>query len=199
MNKKYSAFFVVLLIIWLSPWNFFSSDEQSPTVATETAFDISSLHMQRENGETVTPFDTTDDRVRILYFGYIKCPEVCPTSLAVLSGALAQLEPEVRSKLRPIFISLDPERDLPEASFQYAEYFDPMLEGVSFSLWETKQLADHFGVIYQKVEMKDSQLNYAIDHSAYFYLTNPDGSLIQSIPHIITPRPLVEAIRSIVQ
>ena len=66
---------------------------------------------QGQHNNRVHLFDQNDDRVRVIYFGFTFCPDVCPTSLAMLAGALNQLDETVKSELRPIFISLDPERD----------------------------------------------------------------------------------------
>ena len=61
-------------------------------------------------------FDLNDPRIRIVYFGFTRCPDVCPTSLAMLSGALNQIDSTTLAQFRPLFITLDPERDSPEHS-----------------------------------------------------------------------------------
>ncbi|MFH0262966.1 SCO family protein [Vibrio barjaei] len=150
-----------------------------------------------EGGKPVAIFEQTDPRTRIVYFGFTRCPDVCPTSLAMLAGALNQIDDETKQTLRPMFISLDPERDAAEASAEYAHYFHPMIEGLSAPLEVTKPLAHKYGVIFRKTELEDSKLGYTLDHSSYFYFLSPDGTLIEKVPHTLTPAPIVEAIKRI--
>ncbi|MCY9854321.1 SCO family protein [Vibrio mediterranei] len=150
-----------------------------------------------EGGKPVAIFDQADPRTRIVYFGFTRCPDVCPTSLAMLAGALNQIDDETKQTLRPMFVSLDPERDAAEASAEYAQYFHPMIEGLSASLEVTKPLAHKYGVIFRKTELEDSKLGYTLDHSSYFYFLSPDGTLIEKVPHTLTPAPIVEAIKRI--
>ncbi|NOI25906.1 SCO family protein [Vibrio mediterranei] len=150
-----------------------------------------------EGGKPVAIFDQADPRTRIVYFGFTRCPDVCPTSLAMLAGALNQIDEETKQTLRPMFVSLDPERDAAEASAEYAQYFHPMIEGLSAPLEVTKPLAHKYGVIFRKTELEDSKLGYTLDHSSYFYFLSPDGTLIEKVPHTLTPAPIVEAIKRI--
>lgn len=150
-----------------------------------------------EGGKPVAIFDQADPRTRIVYFGFTRCPDVCPTSLAMLAGALNQIDDETKQTLRPMFVSLDPERDAAKASAEYAQYFHPMIEGLSAPLEVTKPLAHKYGVIFRKTELEDSKLGYTLDHSSYFYFLSPDGTLIEKVPHTLTPAPIVEAIKRI--
>ncbi|MGR5306506.1 SCO family protein [Vibrio mediterranei] len=150
-----------------------------------------------EGGKPVAIFDQADPRTRIVYFGFTRCPDVCPTSLAMLAGALNQIDDETKQTLRPMFVSLDPERDAAEASAEYAQYFHPMIEGLSAPLEVTKPLAHKYGAIFRKTELEDSKLGYTLDHSSYFYFLSPDGTLIEKVPHTLTPAPIVEAIKRI--
>ncbi|OEF23627.1 SCO family protein [Vibrio rumoiensis] len=150
-----------------------------------------------KDNQTVNIFDTTDPRIRIVYFGFTRCPDVCPTSLAMLSAALKQLTPSELDNVRPMFITLDPERDSGEDSQKYAHYFHPKIEGFSGSLDSIKTLAQNYGVIFQKTELKESALNYTIDHSSYFYFLKPDGTLLKKVPHTLNPQPLILAIQQL--
>ncbi|UTV30151.1 SCO family protein [Photobacterium atrarenae] len=144
--------------------------------------------------ESVDLFNTADPRLRVIYFGYTHCPDVCPTSLAVLSAALKELDTETRQRLWPIFITLDPERDTAEKSAQYAQYFHQDIVGMTGSDEQTKALAQKYGVLYMRTELEDSALEYAVDHSSYFYLLQPDGTLVDKVQHTLNPAILVDAI-----
>lgn len=161
----------------------------------------STLHstqlLEGANHSAVNIFDPQDPRIRILYFGFTRCPDVCPTSLAMLSAAMKQLTPSELSHIRPIFITLDPERDKGEDTQAYAHYFHPNLEGYSGSLDTITSLAQQYGVIFQKTELKESALKYTIDHSSYFYFVHPNGAIIKKVPHTMNPQPLIFAIQQI--
>ncbi|GAL27821.1 putative copper metallochaperone [Vibrio variabilis] len=52
-------------------------------------------------------------------------------------------------------------------------------------------------MIFRKTELEDSQLGYTLDHSSYFYFLSPDGTLIEKVPHTMTPAPIIEAIKRV--
>ncbi|UGA57762.1 SCO family protein [Vibrio sp. VB16] len=144
-------------------------------------------------------FDVTDNRIRVVYFGYTRCPDVCPTSLAMLSGALSSINEGQLAQLRPMFISIDPERDEANAAHQYAQYFHANIEGFSAPMATTKPVADHYGVIFRKTELEDSAIGYVVDHSSYFYFLKPDGTLITKVAHTMNSSPIVAAIEDVLK
>lgn len=150
-----------------------------------------------DNAQPVQLFDPEDQRIRVLYFGFTHCPDVCPTSLAMLSAALNQVDEATRAHFRPIFISLDPERDDAQTAATYAQYFHPSIEGLSAPLDTTTPLAHRYGVMFQKSSLADSELQYTVDHNSYFYFVQPDGTLITKVPHALNPGPIVEAMNRI--
>lgn len=159
---------------------------------TEQSAEVNSV---LETGtQKVDLYNTDDKRTRIVYFGYTHCPDVCPTSLAVLSSALKELPEDQLNKVWPVFISLDPERDTADKAQQYAQYFHKNFTGFSGTEQQIKDLATNYGVLYTKTELKDSALEYAVDHSSYFYFLKPDGSLIEKIAHTLNPAMLIDAI-----
>lgn len=137
-----------------------------------------------------------DGRLRLLYFGFTNCPDVCPTSLAMLAMALDELTLAERAQLLPVFISLDPERDTPEILAQYTGYFDSQIVGLTPHPGQLKELARLLTVYYQYIDMPDSAMEYSVDHSSYFYLLDDQGKLLKRVPHTLTPEPIVEAIRN---
>lgn len=191
MSRNWSLFLVVAFVLGFGTKTYLDGQkdvEKKQQVATEQSV------LFGEGDKPVDIFDTSDDRIRIVYFGFTRCPDVCPTSLAMLAGALNQIDDAQKAQLRPMFISLDPERDEADASAKYAHYFHPMIEGLSASLDVTTPLAHKYGVIFRKTELEGSELKYTLDHSSYFYFLKPDGTLITKVPHTLTPAPIVEAI-----
>ncbi|MGR5146983.1 SCO family protein [Photobacterium alginatilyticum] len=152
------------------------------------------INILESGQEAVDLYDEEDSRLRVIYFGYTHCPDVCPTSLAVLSAALKELDNKQLENLWPIFITLDPDRDTPEKSAEYAQYFHKNIIGMTGTEQQTKALAEKYGVLYMRTELKDSALEYAVDHSSYFYFLEPDGTLVEKVQHTLNPQIIVETI-----
>jgi protein SCO1/2 len=133
-------------------------------------------------------------KVVLLYFGYTFCPDICPTSLAVVAQALSGLNPEELDRVGAIFVSVDPERDTTDKLKDYAAYFHPKILGVTGTPGELAALARGYGASYRKQEV-GSRGGYVVDHSSFTYLIDPAGRLAASLPHG-TPAPrIVEEIR----
>ncbi|GAK86338.1 cytochrome oxidase biogenesis protein Sco1/SenC/PrrC [Vibrio ponticus] len=189
MSRNWSLILVVAFSLGYGLKLYLDSSSEQTTTTSSAVF-------QGEQ-KTVDLFDEQDPRTRIVYFGFTHCPDVCPTSLAMLSGALKQLNAEQLAQLRPIFITLDPERDIASKAHQYAQYFHPKIEGLSAPIEITKPIAEKYGVVFRKTELPDSQLQYTIDHNSYFYLLQPNGELIAKVPHTLNPAPIVAAIEQL--
>lgn len=194
MSRNWSLILVVAFVLGFGLKSYLDQQPKSASVEQSD----SKVVLFGENNQPVDLFDSQDSRIRVVYFGFTHCPDVCPTSLAMLAGALNQVDDEVKKQFRPIFISLDPERDAASDSYKYAQYFHPMIEGVSAPLEVTTPLAHKYGVIFRKTELENSQLKYTLDHSSYFYFLKPDGTLITKVPHTLTPAPLVETFKTVI-
>ncbi|MCG7488446.1 SCO family protein [Vibrio sp. Of14-4] len=193
MSKKWSLILVAAFALGFGVNSYLDSkpDEEAPVTSNKEVI------LFGKDDKPVSIFDQQDSRIRIVYFGFTRCPDVCPTSLAMLAGAFNQIDDSTKSKFRPVFISLDPERDAAADSYKYAQYFHPMIEGLSAPLDVTTPLAHKYGVIFRKTQLKNSELKYTLDHSSYFYFLKPDGKLITKVPHTLTPAPLVQAMKTL--
>ncbi len=135
-------------------------------------------------------------KVVLLYFGYTSCPDVCPTSLGALSAALKKLDDEEMQQIQPLFVSVDPQRDDLERLQKYARYFHPRMIGATGSLDYLEALAKRYGAYFRKMEMENSALGYAIDHSSTIYVVGKNGKLIDMIQHSGSPKRILAHIRS---
>lgn len=138
-------------------------------------------------------------QVVVLYLGYTFCPDVCPMSLAILGQALRQLPETEREQIQGIFISVDPERDTPERLDSYASFFSPQLIGVTGSQAEIDRVVRQYGAFYRRVELRDSAMGYAVDHSSQLYLINRRGELVGSVSHTISPDQLVTHLHALLE
>ncbi|MCG7948479.1 MAG: SCO family protein [Candidatus Thiodiazotropha endolucinida] len=134
-------------------------------------------------------------KVVVLFFGYTKCPDVCPSSLALLSQALNELSEEELQQVQGVFISVDPKRDTFQALDDYVSYFHPNLIGVTGSESEVAKVAKLYGAQYVEVKLEASAFAYAVDHSATTYLISPQGELRFLLPHQTPSVMMLEAIR----
>jgi len=133
-------------------------------------------------GKTVTEQDLLG-HYSIMYFGYTFCPDICPTGLQTLSVALERMGKKAQM-IQPYFITVDPDRDSTEVMRKYVGYFSPRLIGLTGSTAMTKRIADQFGAKFERVESASSDPNrYIVDHSASFYLLDPDGLFISKFAY----------------
>ena len=137
------------------------------------------------------------DNVVVMYIGYTHCPDVCPTSLAVMSQALKQLNETELAQVQPLFISVDPDRDSPDRLAEYSQFFHPKLAGLTGSKKDIDLLVNQYGAFYRIVEMKDSAMGYAVDHSSRIYLINKQGELSKALMHGSMPDQVVTEIRAL--
>ncbi len=114
-------------------------------------------------------------KIVIVFFGYIHCPDVCPTTLADLKVAREQLGEDGR-RVQVVFVSVDPERDKRELLASYVPAFDPSFIGLYGDVAATARVAKEFKVFYQKAPGKTPD-SYTVDHTAGSYVFDPQGRL----------------------
>lgn len=131
----------------------------------------------------------------LVYFGYTYCPDICPTNLGNLSVAYRKLTPAEKNQLQILFVSVDPERDTPERLKQYADYFEAGIVGLTGKPQIISEIAQRYGVVYAKVDDPNNGTHYAVDHSAFTYVVDPQGDLKQQLPHATRPDQFVKTIR----
>jgi protein SCO1 len=117
-------------------------------------------------------------KVVLLSFGYTHCPDVCPTTLSDLAQIYQSLPEKERSKVAILFVSVDPDRDRPEAMKRYMPYFDPSFIGLTGTADRIKETATAYGVAYTTVQPRgDKSGVYYVNHSPFTYLITPAGEL----------------------
>lgn len=114
-------------------------------------------------------------KVVVVFFGFTQCPDVCPTSMTELAGIKKSLGAD-GDKLQAVFISVDPERDIPEILKAYMGNFDPTFLALRPNPEQLAAIAKDFKIYYKKVEGK-SPTSYSMDHSAGNYIYDTQGRL----------------------
>jgi len=132
----------------------------------------------------------------VLFFGYTSCPDVCPTSLGLLSMAFSGLQDSELEQVQGLFISVDPERDSLERLQEYGEYFHPRILGVTGSPGQVAAVADMYGAAYRKSGQGEPS-NYMMDHTADLYVIDRAGRLYSRIRHGTPARELLQLLRQL--
>ena len=114
-------------------------------------------------------------KVVVMFFGYTRCPDVCPTTLAELRVAKEQLG-DSGNRLQVLFVTVDPERDTQKLLANYVPAFDPTFLGLYGDAAATAKVAKEFKVFYQKAPGKAPD-SYTVDHTAGSYVFDPQGRL----------------------
>jgi cytochrome oxidase Cu insertion factor (SCO1/SenC/PrrC family) len=127
------------------------------------------------NGNTVTDADYRG-HLLLVYFGYTYCPDICPTELLTMSEALL-LVGEEASKIQPLFITVDPERDTVEVLRSYVAAFHPQLVGLTGTPEQIADVARAYRVYYAKAEGGGAN-DYLMDHSSFVYLMDENGTYL---------------------
>jgi len=143
------------------------------------------------NGKAVTEADFRG-RYMLIYFGYSFCPDVCPTTLAVMAQALEKRGGKSQ-RIVPILITIDPERDTPQVLNDYMKAFGPSFVGLTGSDAAIKDALKKFRVYAAKKPMENG--NYGVDHSSVLYLMGPDGKLVNFYDEAVSPDDLAKDLR----
>jgi protein SCO1/2 len=135
---------------------------------------VSPLEFQLTNqdGQPVTAADYRHDIV-LLYFGYTACPDECPTTLATLANALRTLGAR-SSRVRVLFVSVDPRRDTTEVLKRYVSNFGPEFVGLRGDQAELVDLSKRYRIAYH-YEKPDKDGNYEVDHSSAIFVFDGTG------------------------
>ena len=115
-----------------------------------------------------------------IFFGYVNCPDVCPTNLITMREVMEKLGPDA-ARLQVLFVTVDPERDTAELLSRYVPAFDERFLGLYGTLEETVAVAKDFKVVYRK--SGDLNGHYTVDHSAGTYIFDPAGKLRLYVRH----------------
>lgn len=112
----------------------------------------------------------------LLYFGYRSCPDVCPTTFGELILVYQGLDEPV-DKVKIVFVTVDPERDVMEYLTPYTHAFHDDFIGLRAEGEELESLMGLFGAQAERQQLGDSALAYLMDHTASIFLIGPDGRL----------------------
>jgi len=134
----------------------------------------------------------------LIFFGFTHCPVICPTELQKFAVIMDELRPETASKIHPLFITIDPERDTVDAMQSYVPMFHEDILGLTGNTANIHRVLDDWKVFYSKVN--DPQFTeYTMDHSTYAYFVNSDMKILGLFKMQNTPDQIVDYIEKMVR
>jgi protein SCO1 len=141
-------------------------------------------------GQTVTDAEVLAEPA-LVYFGYTFCPDVCPFDMARNVEAVDMLAAR-GLKVTPVFISIDPERDTPEALADYALNMHPDLVALTGTEAQVKAASQAYKTFYRKQESADEF--YLVDHSTFTYLMLPGTGFVDFFRREITSAEMADSV-----
>lgn len=135
--------------------------------------------LERAGGGTFTA-ESLKGKIDIVFFGYTACPDVCPTTLQMLSQAYTQLRKQGKEKdIRIVFVSVDPGRDRTDRLKKYVEYFEKDFVGVTGDADQIAALAKQLGAAYEVLDkQRNAAGDYPVNHTGALFVINSNAAYI---------------------
>lgn len=129
--------------------------------------------------------DRLKDKWTFMFFGYTRCPDICPTTMTVMNNIATILERDPRKiESQFVFVSMDPERDKPENLGSYVNYYRPGFIGITGTQTQLDVLGHQLGIEARRIK-GDTSSNYLLSHTSSIMLIDPEARwhAIFSPPH----------------
>lgn len=179
---------LILVVIGMNLWRH-GAPEALPTVGGAFA-------LTDQFGKPRTDADFRGQPM-LVFFGFTNCPDICPVELQTMSDALDLLGAQA-AKVTPIFITVDPARDTPEALRDYVANFHPRLVALTGSAEAIGAVAKAYRVYYAKATGESAPADpaaYLMDHTAIVYLMGPDGGFLTHFSPGTTAEAMAQGVR----
>lgn len=137
-------------------------------------------------------------KVVVMFFGYMQCPDICPTTLTEMQQVMTLLGPQ-SDKVQVLFVTVDPERDTTAILKQYVPSFDARFLGLrSADEAALEKVTKDFKIYYKKVP-GTTPGSYTMDHTAGTYAFDPEGRLRLYIKHAQGPEALAHDLKELLK
>lgn len=118
---------------------------------------------------------SASSNVKLIFFGFLNCPDVCPTTLSDVSNLLKKLE-GLAKYIDPIFVTIDPSRDTPELMKNYLSFFDKRIIGLTGSQEQIEKVSNQYHVYYSYQD-KEAGGDYTVNHTANMYFLDKNNNV----------------------
>jgi len=146
-----------------------------------------------ETGQTVTSAQVIDQPA-LIYFGYTFCPDICPFDVARNAAAVDLLE-EQDKIVKPVFITVDPQRDTPEVVADYTDAMHPRMLGLTGSPDQIKAASKAYRTYYKaQVPAAGEEDYYLVDHTTLTYLSLPEIGFVEFFRRELSPEEMASKV-----
>lgn len=153
-------------------------------------------YMMEDTGGAIVKDEDLQGKFVLIYFGYMSCPDVCPTTLSTISEVMQELG-DVNDEMAVLFVTVDPERDTGERLSEYLSFFDKRIIGLRGPKPYTDHMVKAFNARYEfYYPDPDDKSNYSVDHTASVAFVGPYGNLIKRFPHGMSAEKITADIRT---
>ena len=150
---------------------------------TQDSSDVQRKFMMEDTYGNLVKDSDFQGKFVLIYFGYMSCPDVCPTTLATLADAMEQLG-ELNEDLAVLFVTVDPDRDGPKDLHDYVQFFDKRIIALRGPKAFTDHMVKAFNARYEfYYPDPEDKSEYTVDHTASVAFVGPYGNLIKRFPH----------------
>ncbi|WP_299041781.1 SCO family protein [uncultured Campylobacter sp.] len=122
------------------------------------------------------------DEYKILYFGYTFCPDICPSTLTILSSVIDEMG--LNDKIKILFVTLDLQRDNEKECDEFAKYFYQNSVCLKMDEKELKRMVKNYNAKYEIVNLQSSAMDYSVAHSSSVYLFKRNGQFYKEISNL---------------
>ena len=148
-----------------------------PQPVAKTDFTLTDTH-----GRPFRFAPETEGYLTLLLFGYTRCPDICPVHLSSIAAVMADFSFELRSRIKVVFISTDPERDSPERIREWLDAFDESFIGLRGTVAEVNEIERSLGLPPSFADDGQDPDDYLVGHAAQVLAFTPDN-----LAHIAYP------------
>lgn len=161
-------------------------------VMPELAFELTT-----ENTQAMQASDT-QGKVRLLYFGFTSCPDICPTTLGHIKTAINSLSDEQQKKVQVLFVSVDPKRDDHAKLKDYTGYFGTQFLGLTGTQEQLKAISKRYRVTYGYGEPQDNGF-YDVSHSSAIFVFDAQGKARLLMNQSLTPADIADDLQALLE
>jgi len=168
-------------------------DNKSPSSFDQLGGDFT---MQSSQG--AVSLSDFNGKAVLLYFGFLHCPDVCPTSMVTIADALRKLPEDKLGDVQVLLVSVDHQRDTPENVDEYAKYFHPNITGLTDEKSIIDKVVQQYGAYYNISDDTSAENGFGVEHTTRYYMIDKSGQLVAALRASSTANELAAKLETII-
>lgn len=174
-----------------------AADPTPATIERVAAHEIPDFALTDQDGASFRLSDL-DGSLKLFYFGYTNCPDICPTTMVDWRDAKRILGEDAAS-VRFVMVTVDPAQDTPPVLKRFLGLFDPGFIGLTGDARDLASVWAHFGVQVQRIELPESATGHSISHSAAIWVVDGERNLVMKFSFDATPEDIAAGVRQLLR